>query len=107
VALAGLAGSWGLALAVARRPVTVVSRWVFGAGAGAMLLEVALGLILLQQGKEPGDDFHVFYGIVIVITFAFAYIFRTQIARRPAVTWGLMLLFVMGLGLRAWANAGG
>ena len=72
-----------------------------------MLLQVAFGLILLQQGEEPGDDFHVFYGVVIVVTFVFAYIFRAQITRRPALTWGLLLLFVMGLGLRAWANAGG
>jgi hypothetical protein len=46
----------------------------------------------------------VFYGIVIVMTFSIAYVYRAQLARRPALAYGILLLFVMGLGLRAWSN---
>ena len=106
VASTGFAGVWGLGLAIAKRPGDRAFRWAVGGAVVAMLVQVALGLVLLQRGKEPGDDFHVFYGLVILFTLAFAYIFRAQISRRPTVIWGLLLLFLMGLGLRAWANVG-
>ena len=61
-------------------------------------------MVLYSQGYRPGNDFHLFYGFVILFTFSFAYIYRTQMEKRPALAWGLLLLFVMGLGLRAWAN---
>ena len=47
-----------------------------------------------------------FYGIVIAFTFAFAYIYRLQLEKRPELGYGVLLLFVMGLGLRAWSNVG-
>ena len=43
----------------------------------------------------------------MMFTFAFTYIFRASLARRPALLWGLVLLFVMGLGIRAWVSVGG
>jgi hypothetical protein len=46
----------------------------------------------------------VFYGVVIAITFSLAYVYRAQLARKPALGYGLLLLFVMGLGIRAWMN---
>ena len=71
-----------------------------------MLVQIVAGVILWQQGVRPGDNFHVFYGVVIAITLALAYIWRAQLAKRPALSYGLLLLFIMGLGLRAWANVG-
>jgi hypothetical protein len=106
VTATGLVGAWGLGLAVAKRQPGRIFRLSVGFAVAVMVMQVAFGLVLLQQGEEPGDDFHVFYGVVILFVFAFAYIFRAQISRRPAVVWGILLLFVMDLGLRAWANVG-
>ncbi len=100
----GLAGLWGLGLVVLKKPVTPIFHWAAGTAVVAMLLQVGFGLVLYAQGVRPGDDFHLFYGFVILFTFTFAYIYRAQISRRPALSWGLLLLFVMGLGLRAWSN---
>ena len=44
---------------------------------------------------------HTFYGVVIAASFAVAYAYRAQIRTRPALGYGVLLLFVMGLGLRA------
>jgi len=79
-------------------------RYAIWVGFGAIGVQVTAGLILYAQGLRPANDFHVFYGIVIVVTFAFAYVYRAQLDRRPELGYGLVLLFVMGLGLRAWAN---
>lgn len=106
VVLAGLVGLWGLGLSITKRPPTRPFWIAVVAAIGAMLLQVAFGLLAYANGFRPGDDFHLFYGFVILFTFAFVYIYRTQMSKRPALAYGLLLLFVMGLGLRAWANVG-
>lgn len=100
----GLVGLWGFVLGVAKRPAPVWFRPAKWVAFGAMGIQVSAGLILYARGLRPANDFHVFYGIVIVFTFAFAYIYRVQLDRRPELAYGLLLLFIMGLGLRAWAN---
>ena len=100
----GIVGLWGVFLAVTKRPADRAFRVAAGVAIVAMLVQVGLGLTAYAQGNRPGDDFHMFYGYVILFTFAFAYVYRTTLAKRPALYWGLLLLFTMGLGLRAWAN---
>ena len=100
----GVVGLWGLGLALMKRSANRVFRIASYVAAGVMLVQVGLGFGAYQQGFRPANDFHLFYGFLILFTFSFAYIYRAQIDRRPALAWGLLLLFVMGLGLRAWAN---
>ena len=100
----GLVGMWGLGLAALRRP----PGRAFGIGAGvaivAILIQVAAGTALYVYGLRPLNGFHVFYGVVIAVTLSLAYVYRAQLARHPALAYGLLLLFVMGLGFRAWSN---
>ncbi|HSM01204.1 MAG TPA: hypothetical protein VK960_02020 [Acidimicrobiia bacterium] len=104
VIITGLVGLWGVAAAIARKASGRWFRIATWIAIGVMLVQVMLGLLAYNEGFRPQDDFHLFYGFVILFTFAFAYIYRAQLARRPALYYGLLLLFVMGLGLRAWAN---
>ena len=100
----GIVGLWGLVLGLTKRQgprALFYARWV---AMLAMGVQLGAGLILYGQGLRPGNGFHVFYGLVITFTFAFAYIYRIQLERRPELGYGLLLLFVMGLGLRAWSN---
>lgn len=101
----GLTGLAGLILAaLRRRPGRLfdVAKYV---SLGGAFVQVSIGLILYGQGNNPGS-IHMFYGIVIMFTLAFVYIYRAQFAKRPALAWALVLLFVMGLGLRGWMNFG-
>ncbi len=100
----GLVGLWGVGLVAFKRSVNRVFNWATGAAVVAMLVQVGLGLLVYRQGYRPTNDFHLFYGFVILFAFTFAYLYRTQMSKRPALSWGLLLLFVMGLGLRAWSN---
>lgn len=102
----GLAGIWGVMLAIWKRVPGRSFTWAVGTAIGTMLVQVGAGVVLWQQGHRPEDGFHVFYGVVIAVTLSFAYVYRAQLGRRPALGYGLLLLFVMGLGLRAWANVG-
>lgn len=100
----GIAGLWGVGLVVAKRPAPRLFAWAAGLAVVVMLMQVGFGFVLYAQGWRPANDFHLFYGFVILFTFTFAYIYRIQFERRPTLMWGLTLLFVMGLGLRAWSN---
>ena len=67
---------------------------------GALVLQVALGLGSMNlEDRNPGNQ-HVFYGVVISFTLAFAYIYRAEFRKRPALYYGMLMLFLMGLGIR-------
>lgn len=100
VSFSALAGLFGIALSIMKRPP---GRWFFAAvwsAIAAVLFQVALGLGAMNlEDSNPGNQ-HVFYGVVISFTLAFAYIYRVQLRKRPALHYGLLMLFVMGLGIR-------
>jgi hypothetical protein len=100
VSFSGLAGLFGIALSIIQRSA---GRWFFAAvwsAIAAVLFQVALGLGSMNlEDINPGNQ-HVFYGVVISFTLAFAYIYRVQLRKRPALNYGLLMLFVMGLGIR-------
>jgi hypothetical protein len=104
VGVTGLVGLWGIGLALLKREPGRSFAIGTAVAIGVMLLQVLAGVVLYASGRRPGHGFHVFYGVVIAITFAIAYVYRAQLARRPALGYGLLLLFVMGLGIRAWMN---
>ena len=100
VSIAGLGGLAGIGLAIAKRPLSRPFWILAGAGMSAMVIQVLAGIVLYLQDEDPGA-FHMFYGFLVLFSLAFAYMYRSQLAKRPALAWGLLLLFVMGLGLRA------
>ena len=101
VVATGIVGLWGIGLAVAKRSPGRAFSIGRGLAIAAMLIQVLAGVVLYLTGERP-PAFHVFYGIVILFTLSFAYIYRVQLDRRPGLFYGLLLLFVMGLGIRAW-----
>lgn len=104
----GLVGLWGVGLAIMRRPPGRAFNRAVGAVIAAMTGQVVLGLVALNLAttQQPGSQ-HIFYGVLVLFTFAFAYIYRATLSRRPALYLGLLLLFVMGLGIRGISTFGG
>jgi len=100
----GVVGLWALLLGLTKRVAPRIFSYARAVAFVAMGIQVAAGLTLYGQGWRAPNDFHLFYGLVIAFTFAFAYIYRIQLGRRPELAYGLLLLFIMGLGLRAWSN---
>lgn len=103
IVINGLGGLICLGYAIRKRPIDVFFKVVVSVAVVAMLTQVGIGLVRFGQGVQPGS-IHMFYGFVILFTFTFVYIYRVQFERRPALGWGLILLFTMGLGLRAVVN---
>lgn len=82
-----------------RETVPRVFYWAVGVAIVGLVAQILIGTILFSQGEDPGNQ-HVFYGVVIAVTFTFTYIYRTQFRKRPTLYYGLLLLFAMGLGIR-------
>ena len=99
-ALAGLASPWspgGSRLCGQRR-------WVVAA---RLVAEIAL-LVQVGDGCDPRLDesytvprFHMFYGFVGFTTVAIAYSSRDSMRGRLEMLYGLVGLFLMGIGIRA------
>ena len=103
----GLVGLWGLGAAILRRPPGPAFKVGVGAAVAAMLLQIAFGFAVYAQGLRPAGEYHLFYGYLVLFSFAFAYVFRAAMGRRPALTWGILLVFSMGLAIRAWMTVAG
>lgn len=97
--ISGVVGLWGVLMA-RREAVPKAFYWAVGVAIVSLLFQVVLGVMTMSiDGIDPGNQ-HVFYGVVIAFVMAFAYIYRAQFRKRPALYYGLLLLFTMGLSIR-------
>jgi hypothetical protein len=97
-------GLAGIAALIAWRVRRIRGRWVTWATVVAesmMMLQVLVGVILLSSKQYTAPRFHVFYGFVAFITVGFAYSYRRQMRGRREMFFGLIGLFLMGVGIRA------
>jgi hypothetical protein len=103
VAIAANALAGATALLAWRRP-SLRGRWVWvatGIAEAALLLQVTSGAILVSDEAFTVARFHMFYGFVGFITVALAYSLRDSMAGRLELLYGLVGLFLMGVGIRA------
>ena len=106
MAISGVVGLWGVLMA-RRSAVPTVFYWSVGIAIVALLVQVVLGVMSMSiEDLDPGNQ-HVFYGVVIAVTFSFTYIYRAQFRKHPTLYYGLLLLFTMGLGIRGIMTFGG
>ena len=99
VVISGLVGLWGVLMA-RRETAPKEFYWAVGLAISVLVVQIVLGVLSMSiEDIDPGNQ-HVFYGVVIAVTFAFAYIYRAQFRKRPTLYYGLLLLFTMGLGIR-------
>jgi len=100
VGLCGLSGLYGMVLSIRKGTPGTSFRIGMTVAIVALLVQVVLGLASMNlEERDPGNQ-HLFYGVVASITLAFAYIYRAQFSKRPALYYGLLMLFLMGLGIR-------
>jgi hypothetical protein len=66
-----------------------------------MMLQVLVGAILVISKDYAAPRFHMFYGFLAFLTVGLAYQYRKQMRGRTELFYGLVGLFIMGLGIRA------
>jgi hypothetical protein len=67
----------------------------------ALVLQVLTGTILEVSEDFVAPRIHMFYGFVAFLTVGIAYGYRRQMRGRREMFYGLVGLFLMGLGIRA------
>ncbi len=106
----GLNAIAGVIALVAWRWRRYRGRWVWIAtivAEGAILLQVIIGAIVVaahnQYATAGGTKFklHMFYGFLVFLTIGIAYQYRDSMRGRHEMFYGLVGLFIMGLGIRA------
>ena len=75
-------------------------------GSVISLLINALIVAYLYSVNENLGSFHVFYIAVVLFTLTFLYIYRNQMRENYFLYWGLALLYLMGLAIRAITTFG-
>ncbi|MCU1429245.1 MAG: hypothetical protein JWL83_3245 [Actinomycetia bacterium] len=97
-----------IALAAWRWP-RLRGKWVWAttiAAEAAIMLQVLTGVILVSSHDYVASRFHMFYGFVAFITVGLAYSYRYQMRGRVELLYGLVGLFLMGVGIRALLKVG-
>jgi cytochrome bd-type quinol oxidase subunit 2 len=96
----GLAGLWALAAHRDER-FRVKQLWWFTAFAEiAVFVQVALGVLVLQDHEGDDYGFHVLYGFSAAFAVGIIYSYRSQLKEKKYLLYGFGGLFIMGLGLR-------
>jgi len=67
----------------------------------AIMLQVAVGAALVASDDYTTPRFHMFYGFVAFVTVGLAYSYRGAMRGRRELLYGLVGLFLMGVGIRA------
>ncbi|MFM8304324.1 MAG: hypothetical protein ACKOA9_08515 [Actinomycetota bacterium] len=94
----------GVVLLVCWRVERWRGRWMWVptiAAEAAMMLQVLIGVVLVSSDDYVVPRFHMFYGFVAFLTVGIAYSYRQQMRGRRELFYGLVGLFIMGLGIRA------
>jgi Co/Zn/Cd efflux system component len=101
-------GLVGIAALIAWRLPRVRGRWLWIAtvtAEAAMMVQVLVGVILVSSKAYVAPRFHMFYGFLAFLTVGLAYSYRRQMRTRREMFYGLVGLFLMGLGIRAVLQA--
>ena len=97
----GMAGVWSL-FALRVPALRTRALWWFTAVVQiAIVVQVVLGVILMNVHDIKVERFHMFYGFVAMIAGTIMYSYRHSLAHRIYLLYGLGGLFLMGLGIRA------
>lgn len=100
VAANATAGAWALAAHWRSELRVRALWWVTAAAEVAIVLQIILGVVLLERG-HTAPDFHLFYGFVALASIGILYSYRQQLEPWRYLLYGFGGLFLMGLALRA------
>lgn len=97
----GLVGCWALAAHRWPRFRTRPLWWATIVAEVAVFVQVVLGVIIIQGRNTDDYGMHVLYGFSSAIAVGILYSYRSQLADKQYLLYGVGGLFIMGLGLRA------
>ena len=103
-----IVAAWSFWIYIRRRDLTPQYWGALAIVALIFVLQAAIGVVMLFQGRIAIRGVHYLYGVLGVITLPAVFAFtRGRSTYREALFYGLTLLFLSGVVLRATITAGG
>lgn len=100
-----LAFGWGLYFVLRKRPPGRIYAHTLALAQALLIAQVALGLLLLSEGRRLADDLHYLYGVLSLLAVLSPWIYAPPVpARRLAWFTGATLL-ATALAVRAYTTA--
>lgn len=75
--------------------------WFTAAAQTSIVVQVVLGISMLEGERSDAVEFHMFYGFIALFAAAIIYAYRQQLTQHRYLLYGLGSLFIMGLCIRA------
>ena len=101
-----LAGLWALTAHWAESLRRRALWWFIIMVQSFVAIQVILGVSLVAGEGREVDGFHMFYGFIALATVGIIYSYRSQLAAKKYLLYGLGGFFLMGLGIRAMLIGG-
>lgn len=101
-----VAAVWGIVLYLRKQGIGGNYWGILAVGELLFLAQGIVGTVLWIQGLRPGRVIHLLYGAVAVFTLpAYYFLSGGRDDRRAAIGYGLIMLFLFGISLRAIGTA--
>ena len=99
-----LALVWGLVYVLRKRPPGRVYAHVLAAGQALVIAQVALGLLLLSDGRRASDELHYLYGLLTLAAVLSPWLYAPPVPARRLVWFTGASLFATALAVRAYVT---
>ncbi|MDQ3857233.1 MAG: hypothetical protein M3327_02105 [Actinomycetota bacterium] len=101
-----LALAWGASYLVRKRLPGRVYAHVLAAAQALVIAQVALGLLLLSDGRRSGDQLHYLYGVLALLAVLSPWLYAPPVPARRLLWFSGASLFAAALAVRAYTTAG-
>jgi hypothetical protein len=100
-----LAGGWGGSYLLRKRYPGRVYAHLLAAGQALLIAQVALGLLLLSDGRRAPDDLHYLYGALALGAALAPWLYAPPVPARRLAWFVGATLFAAALSVRAYTTA--
>jgi hypothetical protein len=105
VATSLLATGWGATYLLRKRYPGRVYAHVLAAGQALLIAQVALGLLLLSDGRRAPDELHYLYGTLALVAALAPWLYAPPVPARRLAWFVGATLFATALSVRAYTTA--
>jgi hypothetical protein len=100
-----LASGWGASYLLRKRYPGRVYAHVLAAGQALLIAQVALGLLLLSDGRRAPDELHYLYGTLALVAALAPWLYAPPVPARRLAWFVGATLFATALSVRAYTTA--
>ena len=101
-----LAFGWGALYVVRKRPPGAIYAHALAAAQAVVIGQVAVGLLLLSDGRRTADDLHYLYGVLALAAVLSPWLYAPPVPARRLLWFVGASLVAAALSIRAYTTSG-